>query len=173
MEHWITLVLSLITGVIGSLLTVWLSHRQERKISRNVAYAVAFSLQREVATGLHFIEETKEGKRDTVGDLPTRGWKSLQPLLADRNVLDAIIRYGSAGKVVDARIGTTFGDKQFEAYKVEEVLSHLKNYFSYIVPNFRNKTRSSFTNPSNIAELYVGATNVDLTLKKILNGLHS
>ena len=173
MNIWVTIGCSLLSGILGSVLIVVWSYLTEKRISRNVAYAVVFSLQQEMTLGLQVIEETKVGKREYVGELPTKGWESLQSLLADRNVLDAIIRYGNAGKVADSRIGTTFGDKRFETYKVEEVLSHLKNYFSYIVPNFRNKTRSSFTNPTNMAELYVGATNVNLTLKKILNGLHS
>lgn len=165
--------LSAIFGaIVGALATYWLTNRRERAIGRNVARAVVFSLQREVETGLKDIEDVKSGvSQKTVGNLPIKGWEALQSLLSDRNILDAIIRYGKKGKIHDEKIGSKFGGKTFEAYDVEQILSHVKNYFCYIIPNFKDVRSDGFSAPEAIAEIYVGAHNVNLTLKKILNGL--
>lgn len=167
----ITIGCSLLSGIFGSLAVIIYDYLKERRISRSVAFAVVFSLQKEVEAGLRLIELTKEGKRSSVGKMPTNGWDSLQPLLSDRNVVDAILRYGDGGKVIDSKINTTYGDKKFEPFCVKEFLSHLKNYFCYIVPNFQGITKEHFRNPQAVAELYVGAADVDLMLRKILNGL--
>lgn len=167
----ITIGCSLLSGIIGSLAVIIYDHYKEHRISRNVAFAVVFSLQKEVEAGLRLIELTKEGKRTSVGNMPTNGWNSLQSLLSDRNIVDAILRYGEGGKVADPKINTTYGDKKFEPYCAKEFLSHLKNYFCYIVPQSQGITKEHFRNPQAIAELYVGAADVDLMLRKILNGL--
>jgi hypothetical protein len=150
---------------------VWLSLRHEKEVSRKVAKAVVISLLREVEVGVKQVEQIKNGKNSFVGELPTCAWRFLQNLLSDRHVLDAIVRYGDDGKLRDPRIGTTFGDERYEAYLAEELLSHLKNYYCYIVPQFHSITPEHFTNPIQIAEIYVGSVNVQLTLQKILNGL--
>ena len=171
MKCLFTLVCSLLSGIGGSILTVLLSSRHENQISRKVAYSVVIALQRELEVGLRLIEATKEGTLPRVGPLPTNAWTYAQDLLTDRHIMEAIVRYGQKGRIADSRIGSTWGDKKFETYPVEEVLSHLKNYFCYIVPNFCDKTHDDFSTSNEVSELYVGATNVNLTLQKILNGL--
>ena len=167
----LTIVLSLCSGIVGSLLTNAIASLRDRMISRNVAYAVVFSLQKEVEKGLETIEKTKANQYAKVGSLPTDAWLSVQTLLSDRNVLDSILRYGKKGKVSDERIGSTFGDVSFAPYKVEELLSHLNNYFCYMVHKLSLLTPGDFANPSRVAQLYVGTVNINLTLKGILNGL--
>ena len=171
MENCPNIVCALISGIIGSLVTVWLSFSHEKEVSRKVAKAVVISLLREVEVGMNQVDQTKDGKRSSVGELPTKAWLSSQNLLSDRHVLDAIVRYGDDGELRDSRIGTTFGDERYEAYLAEELLSHLKNYYCYIVPQFQSITPRHFANPNQIAELYVGSVNVQLTLQKILKGL--
>ena len=163
---------AILGGVVGALVTYWLTNRRENAIGRNVAKAVVFSLQGEVETGLKIVEAVKSGENSgPIGNLPSKGWEALKSLLSDRSILDAIIRYGRKGKVHDEKIGSEFGGKTFEVYDVEGILSHVKNYFSYIIPNFQNTRPDDFSNPKSIAEIYVGAYNVNLTLKRILNGL--
>lgn len=163
---------AIIGAIVGAFAIYWLTNRRDRDVGRNVARAVIYSLQREVETGLEIIEDVKSGvPQRAVGTLPSKGWEALQSLLSDRSILDAIIRYGRKGKVHDEKIGSKFGGKAFEVYDVEEILSHVKNYFCYIIPNFQNIRPDGFSNPKSIAEIYVGAHNVNLTLKKILNGL--
>ena len=166
------LLAAVIGAVLGSLCTFWLTSNHERNVSRNVARAVVVSLQREVEAGLEIIENVKSGVvPGNVGLLPSKGWEAMQSLLSDRDILDAIIRYGKKGQVRDSRIGTQYGGKEFCAFEVEEMLSHVKNYFCYIIRNFVSIHASSFSNPNTVAEIYVGAHNVNLTLKKILDGL--